>query len=116
MQELIGRLDSESFAERQEASAALEKLAAEAADSLRGALERTRSAEVRNSLRQILQRTNASAPPTPELLRSVRAVEALEWAGTPEAPQHLEKLAAGAAGAPLTREAAGALLRLRKAK
>ena len=46
------------------------------------------------------------------MLRQVRAVEALERAGTPEARAMLEKLGQGAADAPLTREARAALGRM----
>ena len=52
--------------------------------------------------------------PQVEALRGVRAVEALERAGTAEARGLLKELAAGAADAPLTRAAAAALSRLRR--
>jgi hypothetical protein len=44
----------------------------------------------------------------------LRAVEALERIGTPEARQVLQALAKGAAGAVLTRAAQGALERLER--
>ena len=52
--------------------------------------------------------------PPPEVLRSLRALEVLEHAGTTEAQQLLETLAKGADGAQLTREAQAALQRLTK--
>ena len=50
----------------------------------------------------------------PEVLSSVRAVEALEYLGTPEAQHVLRKLAAGATAARLTQEAKESLKRLSK--
>jgi hypothetical protein len=47
-----------------------------------------------------------------ETLRSIRAVEALEHIATPEARDLLDRLAAGAPEARLTREAKAALERL----
>jgi hypothetical protein len=54
------------------------------------------------------------AEPSPARLRELRAVELLEGVGTPAAEQYLAELAQGAAGAPLTREAAAALGRLER--
>ena len=52
--------------------------------------------------------------PTPDRLRQGRALEVLEWLGTPEAGRLLEGLSAGAAGARLTGEAAAARERVRR--
>jgi len=49
---------------------------------------------------------------SPENLRTVRAVEVLERAGTAEARAVLKKLASGASGAVITVEARAALARL----
>jgi hypothetical protein len=48
---------------------------------------------------------------TPEMLRSLRAVEVLEQIATPAAREHVKSLAGGADGATLTRAAAEALKR-----
>jgi WD40 repeat protein len=111
LQELVRQLDSPRFAERQTAAAELEKLAPQAASSLRRAQEETRSAEIRRRLKEVLDRVEAGAL---EWLRTVRAVEALEGMATPAAIRLLEELAKGAADAPLTREAAAARDRLRR--
>jgi hypothetical protein len=111
MQRLLASLDSASFTQRQEAAAELERLAPLAAEWLRRALKETPSAEVRSRLGEILKHEEAR---TPAMLRTIRAVEALEWAVTPEALHLLDTLAAGAEGALLTREAARARERLRK--
>jgi hypothetical protein len=59
-------------------------------------------------------KVNLDLTKDPERLREVRAVEALEYVGTPEALQVLRKLAAGAADARITSEAKGSLERLTK--
>jgi hypothetical protein len=107
---LIKELDSPKFPIRQKAAAALEKLGDAAAHLLEQALTEASSVEVRQRLENLLRRLEAV---TPEALRVIRAVEALEWAGTADGVRLLEELARGAAGARLTREAAAARARLR---
>ncbi len=112
VQKLVRQLDSARFAERQKATAELEKLAPQAASALRQALRESSSLEMRRRLEQILDRLEAV---TPELLRTTRAVEVLERMATPDAVKLLGELSAGAADAPLTREATAARDRLRQA-
>lgn len=50
--------------------------------------------------------------PSPEELRAVRALEMLEQINTPVARQILQRLAKGAAHAPLTQQAKASLQRL----
>jgi RNA polymerase sigma factor (sigma-70 family) len=107
---LIENLDSAAFAERQTAATELEKLGEAAADLLRKAREAASSPETRRQLDGILERVTALGP---ESLRTLRAVEALEWMATPDATRLLAELAQGAASARQTREAADALGRLR---
>ena len=81
---------------------------------MRSALQQhrpTAPAEARQRIDDLLKRLDQTEL-TPEMLRQVRAVEALERAGTPEARAVLEKLGQGAADAPLTREARAALGRM----
>jgi WD40 repeat protein len=108
---LLAELDGADFAARRRAAAELEQVADVAAPELRKALVASPSAEVRRALKRAL---DGLATPTPERLRAVRAVEALEWMGTPEASRLLDELARGAAGATLTAEAAASRDRLRK--
>jgi hypothetical protein len=110
--QLVWGLDSDSFATRRKSAEELGKLSDTATDILRKARAKASSAEVRRQLDDLLERAAASG--TPEMLRSVRAVEALEWMATPEAAALLNELAHGLAGARLTREAAIARERLRR--
>jgi RNA polymerase sigma factor (sigma-70 family) len=111
VRELIRRLDSPRFAERRLAARELERLADRATPILRTALKDAASAEVRQALHRLLDHVEAG---TPETLRALRAVEALEHTASPAARQHLRALAGGAPGARLTDEAAAALRRLEK--
>jgi WD40 repeat protein len=110
---LIADLDSDDFATREKATAALEDLGATAGPALRRAVENTTSAEVRIRAGRLLKRLDAPSvvPPSPELVR-LRAVEALEANSTPEARAALAELAAGPAADALTHEAKASLQRL----
>jgi hypothetical protein len=104
--------DSGRFDRRQQAAAELERLGDAATSALGRELETTSSAEVRRAVRALLDRLEA---PGPEQLRATRVVEVLEWTATPEAVRLPDNLAAGAADARLTREAAAAQDRLGRA-
>jgi RNA polymerase sigma factor (sigma-70 family) len=110
VERLIAELDSDDFAIRERATEELKKLREPAAPALRKALAGRPAPEVEQRLKQVLQQLEAGL--TPEQLREVRAVEALEHIGTPEARRLLEALAKGAPEARLTREAAASLERL----
>ena len=110
--QLIAHLDSDEFTARQKATEALERLGDLAVPALEKALAGKPALEMRTRIERLLE--TADRMPPPEVLRSLRAVEALEHAGTPEARQRLEALAKGADGARLTREAQAALQRLAK--
>jgi WD40 repeat protein len=107
----IRDLDSVDFGRRERAAAALEKLGDLAAPALRRALEGGPPLEVRRRVEQLLARLDAAAR-SPEQLRVIRATAVLERAGTAEARQLLQALAAGAPGALLTEQAAASLRRL----
>jgi WD40 repeat protein len=112
LKDLIATLDDPDFAERERAAADLEKIGPLAEPALRDALKAADSPEARRRLTGLLVRL-AARTPSAEELRAVRAVEAVEWAATPEAVRLLEAWAAGAAGARLTEDAKAALARLK---
>jgi hypothetical protein len=109
--QLVRRLDSPRFAEREEATEELLRMADSAGLALEDALKHAAAPETRRRLQRILDHIESG---TPELIRVTRAVEALEAMATPEASQLLADLSRGAAGACLTREAAAASARLEK--
>jgi hypothetical protein len=78
--------------------------------ALRQALKAPSSAEQRRRVVQLIETLEAPAPA--QEVSAARAVEVLEWIGTPEAQRLLEELARGAPGSWLTEEAAGARRRL----
>jgi WD40 repeat protein len=112
---LIGNLDSDEFTVREKATQELEALGEAAVDACRKALQGNPSAEAHRRLERLLSKQlREKGLPSPERLRTLRALEILERAGTTEARQLLAALAGGAPGAWLTREAKAALGRLSK--
>jgi hypothetical protein len=108
--QLIGDLDDESFAVREKASAALERLGEVAVPALKKALAAGPSLEVQQRIAKILKKIKL--PSTTEMLRIRRALLVLERSPSPEARRLLEALAAGAPGTYQTEEARAALWRL----
>jgi hypothetical protein len=106
----IEELDADDFSTRERAATALAQHPEEAAPALRAVLRGQPTAEVRRRAQGLLEEV---ARPTPDRTRLARAVEALEYASTPEAAKLLEELAQGAPQAWLTCEATGSLQRLR---
>jgi WD40 repeat protein len=103
-------LDDEEFTVRQKATRELERVGDLARPLLEKALAGKPSVEVRRRLLQLLSRLDGLSP---EQQRELRAVEALEQAGTAEARALLQVLAKGAPGARLTSAAQEALTRMR---
>jgi WD40 repeat protein len=109
---LIADLDSDDFAAREKATAALEALRARAAAALVEAEKQSPSKEVRRRAAELLERLTSGRPlPSPEVIAG-RVLEALELSGSSEARRLFADLAAGPPEAFLTREAAAALKRL----
>jgi WD40 repeat protein len=108
---LIADLDSPGFATRDRATAGLRQVGRPATAALREAKEKSASAEVRRRAGDLLAELEESGTP-PEELRALRAVEVLEWVGTPAARRLLAEWAGGERGAALTREAKATLERL----
>jgi hypothetical protein len=109
---LIGDLDSKQFAVRQSATRELEKLDDAAEPALRRALTDKLTLEARRRIELVLEK---QTPFSLESLRAMRAVEALEHIGTPEARGLLQYLSKGLPEARLTREARSSFQRLAKA-
>lgn len=106
-------LDSGVFATREQASRELAALGEPAVPFVRKRLEKADSAEVRRRALEFLDRYDP-VELSPDRLRQLRAVEVLEGIGTPSAREVLAEWAGGAAGAPLTLEAAAARKRLER--
>ena len=101
---LIDDLGNKSFAVRSRALTRLKGLGLVAAPLLRQALEQKPPLEMRRRMEEALADPN-NRPVSGEAVRVLRALAALEHAGTPEARELLRSLAGGASGAWLTGEA-----------
>ena len=113
VERLIADLDDERFYVRQQATNELEALSEYAAPALRKTLAGKPSLEAKRRLEALLRRLDGAGL-SPEAIRHVRAVEALEAIGNPQARRLLDKLAAGPAELRLTQEAKEAAGRLAK--
>jgi hypothetical protein len=107
---LIGELDSPRFPVREMATVQLEGLDAQTEGALRSALQGKPTPEARRRMESLLK--NLAAVPNAQLLRQLRAIEALERLATPQARALIREVAGGAPDARLTREANAALRRL----
>src|SRR5262249_49843808 len=110
IQELVKDLDSDAFATREAATAALKELGGAADAGLRARLREGLSAEQRRRIEDVLE-NRALTEADPDRLRALRGVEVLERAGSAEALSVLGELTKGSPEARLTREAAGAVRR-----
>jgi RNA polymerase sigma factor (sigma-70 family) len=112
---LIADLGSAQFAVRQRATKELDALGESALAAYQSALAAKPALEVQQRLEELLQkRLQERRHMRPDDLRTLRALEALEHGGTPEARRVLATLAQGAPGAWLTQEATAALARMAK--
>jgi WD40 repeat protein len=107
----LAGLDSDQFAEREEATRELGRQGRRVEGPLRGLLAASPSAEARRRAEEILAAIGGPVR-DPERLRQIRSVEALEMVGKGEARELLKTLAGGDPDADLTRDAAAALRRL----
>jgi WD domain, G-beta repeat len=113
IERLIEGLDSDVFKVREQSSTELGRLGEVAAPALREAMEKKNSAELQLRATRLLRQLDLPIT-EPETLRTLRAVEVLELAGTAEARTVLEALAKGSPEARLTRQASTALKRLQR--
>jgi len=109
----LADLDSNDFSVREKASTGLRELSECAEPALHKSLQESPSAEVRQRVKDLLAAIQAEArtPPAPQV-RTLRALEVLEQAATPEAKEALEHIGTGAPEARVTREAKASLRRL----
>jgi hypothetical protein len=113
LKRLIADLDNEEFRIRAQATQELEELGELAEAGLRKAHAGDLSPEARRRVENLLHKVEAQIL-SPKQLLTLRALEVLEHIATPETKKVVQKLAAGAPDARLTREAKGALERLNR--
>jgi WD40 repeat protein len=111
---LIRQLDSNQFEQRETASLRLRALGRAAEDALRQALKDQPTLEQKRRIEALLAFLEKAPRPLSDL-RTIRAVAVLEGINTPAARRVLAEWAKGMPGAPLTDEAAQAIVRLRPA-
>ena len=109
--QLVRDLGADSFDVRERATAELGALGEVVAPALETALAGKPEPEVKRRAERLLAGIKTDAPGR---LRQVRAVEALEHAGTPEARRALAELAAGHPAASVMPEAKAARGRLER--
>jgi hypothetical protein len=109
IEKLIADLDSDQFVVRETATKSLVEAGEPAVPALEMALKGQPSLETRRRLERL--RNLLQGEPSPDKVRRIRAVQALELAGTPEACSVLRAWAGGAAGHHLTEGARAALAR-----
>ena len=107
---LVQQLDAPRFAAREEATKTLAALGPLAGPALKVAAAKNLSAETKERVQKLLAALDGDLGA--ETLRQVRAVQALELAGTVEAKSLLKEWADGAQGAVVTEDAKRALERL----
>ncbi len=106
---LLKKLDSEQFAQREEATQELKKMGDAIEPALRKALQKSAPLETRLRLQALLGDLEGA-----ERLRTLRAIEILERIGDEPARNLLRRLSEGAAGAWLTEETRISLRRLER--
>jgi hypothetical protein len=108
---LIRDLDSDEFEEREKASEELEKAGGVVEAALRRAMPRAPSLEAKRRMERLLASLRPASLSAEEL-RVIRAVQVLEYIGTPEARKVLKQLSEGVNGVRLCEEASQAVARL----
>jgi WD40 repeat protein len=109
---LVANLDSDQFEAREDTTKQLREVGELAIPALRKALADKPSPELRRRAESLLAQLNASR--SPALVRTVRAIELLEYLHTPDALHVLKRLADGASASRVTIEANASLSRLQR--
>jgi hypothetical protein len=112
---LIAKLDHDKFAEREMATAELQKLGPQALPQLRTTMEESKSEEVRQRTQWLLEKLR-SASLTPDQKRLQAVIHIFELIASDEARKVLDEVAGGKEGAWLAADAEAALKRLPKKK
>ncbi|HTU88508.1 MAG TPA: hypothetical protein VMF69_00285 [Gemmataceae bacterium] len=112
VRQLIVRLDSDSFMEREEASRQLLTLGQQFLPLLRQTLSDRTTPETKIRLERIME--SLGRGPSLEQLRMLRALAVLEWSDSAEAGEHLQRLADAAPSATLTQAAKAAWQRRKR--
>jgi WD40 repeat protein len=112
---LLADLGGDDFAKRKAAMSELEKLGELAEPALKRLLASKPKAELALRVHEILKKADVQAPEA-SIIQSARAMEVLENLDTPQAREILDRLAAGAEGALMTRQAKTALEYIAKRK
>jgi hypothetical protein len=105
IEKLIVDLDSDEFSVREKATEELEAIGPGVESAVKKALQKDPPFDMRRRLERVLERIDTHLP-TPEALRPVRVVEALEVLGTTEARRTLEALVKGSSSAAAEAKAA----------
>jgi WD40 repeat protein len=108
---LLKELDGKRYADRNRAMRELAALGELARPALEGLLTKQPPLELRKRVETLLEGMRGPVT-SPEELRALRGIEALERIGSPEACAVLQALAGGPAGHRVTEEARAALARL----
>ncbi len=106
---VLSDLDSDEFSSRQSATKALDDLGEVAEGAVHKTLEGNPSLETRKRLEQFLEKRKK------EMIRKLRAIDALEQIGSSEARQVLQTIAQGSPNPRVIQAASAALDRLAKA-
>lgn len=114
LNEKIDQLGAKEFRVRTEAQRELSKRGEPIVPLLQKRLANERDSEIKERLQKIIDQPIKPIlpPPSPELLRALRAVEILERIGTPAAKAQIQRLAKGVDSDPLTMEAQATLRRM----
>jgi hypothetical protein len=111
VRELLSRLVSPRYADREAARRRLAELGEPLVPRLRAEAKRSEDNDARESLRRLVDRPDRRVPPPQgKELHRLRALEILERIGTPAARTVVERVSKGAPGFAVTNEA-GAILR-----
>ena len=110
---LLSDLDDDDFAQREKAMAEILRIGDSAEPALQRFLSTASSLEAQRRIERILRQWTAERT-SPGRMQGLRALEALEHIGTPEAIELLDAMSRGAVESRFTHDASSSLVRLKK--